>query len=240
MNVHVVIPAYKEAETIGSVLLALCRVTRSLRVSVVCDYPGDETYDGVEAVRDSLTYPVAKLVNRYEPGPLNAIKTGLQATLPDEMAVVVMADGCDDVSLIDAMAQQIEAGCDVVCASRYMRGGKQIGGIWVKKLLSRGAGVSFHWLTGIHTHDLTNSFKMYSPRTLELVDIESIGGFEVGMEITIKAFRRGLRITELPTIWTDRKAGQSRFRFRRWVPQYIRWYWAGVVGANLAPRNGQR
>ena len=67
------------------------------------------------------------------------------------------------------------------------------------------------------------------------VKSESIGGFEVGMELTVKAFQRGLRICELPTTWVDRTAGASRFRIARWVPHYARWYWLGP----RSPRSGR-
>ncbi len=55
------------------------------------------------------------------------------------------------------------------------------------------------------------------------------------MELTVKAFQRGLRICELPTTWVDRTAGASRFRIARWVPHYARWYWLGL----RSPRSGR-
>ena len=73
-----------------------------------------------------------------------------------------MADLSDDLNDINAMYQLIEKrDFDVVCGSRYMRGGRQIGGPPLKSLISRTAGLSLHFLTGIPTHDATNNFKMY-------------------------------------------------------------------------------
>ncbi|HUJ73861.1 MAG TPA: glycosyltransferase family 2 protein, partial [bacterium] len=78
------------------------------------------------------------------------------------------------------------------------------------------------------THDVTNSFKLYSRRVLRALQIESQGGFELGMELTVKAHFAGFQVTEVPTHWTDRSAGTSRFRLLRWLPNYLRWYFLAL------------
>ena len=117
-----------------------------------------------------------------------------------------------------------EGGADVVCGSRYMPGGRQIGGPYLKGLLSRAAGISLHYLAGVPTRDVTNSFKMYRTEFLRGLRFESSGGFEIGMEAVVKAYVAGRRIAEVPSTWTDRVAGASRFRLWRWLPRYLRWY----------------
>lgn len=59
---------------------------------------------------------------------------------------------------------------------------------------------------------------------LEAIPIESTGGFEIGMEITVKAYVAGYRITELPSEWTDREEGESNFHMWKWLPHYLHWY----------------
>ncbi|OHB82845.1 MAG: hypothetical protein A2Z38_04620 [Planctomycetes bacterium RBG_19FT_COMBO_48_8] len=56
------------------------------------------------------------------------------------------------------------------------------------------------------------------------IEIQSENGFEIGMEIVIKAYFSGYKITELPCTWTDRQAGSPRFRIFKWLPKYLRWY----------------
>jgi hypothetical protein len=56
------------------------------------------------------------------------------------------------------------------------------------------------------------------------IDIQSESGFEIGMEIVVKAHFAGYKITELPCTWTDRQTGCSRFRIFKWMPKYLRWY----------------
>jgi hypothetical protein len=81
-----------------------------------------------------------------------------------------------------------------------------------------------HYLSGLPTRDVTNSFKLYSKEVLDSITIESKGGFEIGMEIVVKAWAAGFRVTEVPTVWRDRALGDSRFQLVSWTPHYLAWY----------------
>jgi hypothetical protein len=56
------------------------------------------------------------------------------------------------------------------------------------------------------------------------IRIESKGGFELSLEITVKAFLAGYTISETPSTWRDRTAGTSRFKLWKWLPHYLKWY----------------
>jgi hypothetical protein len=135
-----------------------------------------------------------------------------------------MADGSDDPRVIDDLIRLVERGCAVAAASRYMPGGQQIGGPRFKKILSKNASRALNLFLGVGTHDSTNSFKAYSKKFIDEVGIESDKGFEVGLELVAKAHRSGRIIAEVPTIWIDRMIGESNFQLRRWLPQYLRWF----------------
>ncbi len=144
-----------------------------------------------------------------------------------------MADGSDEPTVVDSMVTHAREGADVVAASRdaerdvslrYMRGGGQVGGPLLKRLMSRIAGLTLHWFAGVPTHDPTNNFKLYRRRFLDSVRIESAAGFELALELTVKATLAGRRVAEVPTIWRDRTAGQSNFKLRKWLPHYLHWY----------------
>ena len=47
----------------------------------------------------------------------------------------------------------------------------------------------------------------------------------------MKAFLRGYRVTEVPSTWRDRTAGESRFKLVEWLPSYLRWYWLAMRNA---------
>ena len=57
------------------------------------------------------------------------------------------------------------------------------------------------------THDATNAFRAYRRDVLKSIPIESDGGFEYTLEITAKAYAAGPKITEVPSTWRDRTAG---------------------------------
>ncbi|MGV8124314.1 MAG: glycosyltransferase [Candidatus Xenobiia bacterium LiM19] len=229
MELHIVIPVYNEKDSIIKTLEEIEKsVKTSHDITIVYDFDEDNTVPAVqEYSRKNSAISIYLLKNDYGKGVVNALKKGLHS-VKDGACLVVMADFSDDFRVVDTMAEKIEEGYDVVCGSRYMKGGAQIGGPWLKKLMTRTAGVSLHILTGINTHDITNSFKMYSASLLNSVTIESTGGFEIGLEILVKAFAMGRKITEVPSTWRDRTAGESRFRIWAWLPHYLHWYFYAI------------
>jgi hypothetical protein len=96
--------------------------------------------------------------------------------------------------------------------------------------MSRTAGLTLHWFAGVPTHDPTNNFKLYSRTFLDSITIESTAGFELALELTVKATIAGRRVGEVPTTWRDRTAGQSNFKLRAWLPNYLHWYRVAFVG----------
>jgi len=222
----IIIPVYNEAENIGRTLTAIAeKVKTPHRIYIVYDFDEDNT---LPAIKEFIGQGIdLKLVRNPARGVVNAIRTGLRKA-EEEFLLVTMADLSDDYAVVDKMYRLICEGYDVVCGSRYMRGGKQIGGPPIKKALSRIAGVSLRYLAGIPTHDATNSFKLYSKRLTDSLEIESDGGFEIGMEIVVKAHFAGFRVTEVPCTWTDREKGSSRFTILKWMPKYLRWYFYAV------------
>ena len=222
--VDLVIPVYNEGANIARALDEIDRkVPLAKRILVVYDFEADNT---VPVVRDLLPrYPGLELIhNTLGKGVLNAVRAGIAAT-SSEVVVVTMADLSDDVAIVPRMVDLIRSGgFDIVCVSRYMKGGQQIGGPRLKKLLSRVAGVSLYWLAGLPTHDATNAFRAYRRSVLATIPIESRGGFAYSLEITANAYAAGRKITEIPSIWNDRSAGESRFRLRAWLPHYLQWY----------------
>ncbi|MGH3280701.1 MAG: glycosyltransferase, partial [Trebonia sp.] len=222
-RVSVVMPAYHEGAHITPVL---DRIFESVRlpceVLVIVDSAGDDTVPVVTAYAEKEPR-LRCVVNTYGRGPANAIRYGIAAAAAP-VAVVTMADGCDDPRQIDDLARLVDRGVAVAAASRYMPGGQQVGGPLLKGLMSKTAGRSLALLARIGTRDATNSFKAYSTDFVAAAGIDSRGGFEIGIELTAKARRMRLPVAEIPTIWLDRQAGVSNFKVAKWIPGYLRWY----------------
>jgi len=226
----VVIPVYNEGENVVATLRGVVEKTqtRPLEVLVVHDFDEDTTVPVVKRMQAEM--PELRLHrNTLGRGALNAMKSGLRAARAPYV-LITMGDGSDDPADIDPMYRLARAGADVVAGSRYIRGGRQVGGPLLKRTMSRTAGLSLHWLGGLPVHDATSNFRLYSKRLLNQVTIESRGGFELGLELTVKAYRLGLQVAEVPTTLRDRTAGQSRFRMWEWLPRYLHWYWRGMAG----------
>jgi glycosyltransferase involved in cell wall biosynthesis len=223
VELSIVVPVFNEPDNIGPTLRQLqAAVHTPAEVLVVYDFDEDTTLPVVRAMQAELPN-VRLLRNDLGRGVLNAMKAGIAAA-QGEFVLITMADGSDEVELVDRMVEIAHGGADVVAASRYMRGGRQEGGPLLKRTLSRLAGLSLHWIGRLPIHDATNNFKLYRRSFLESVKIESRGGFELAIELSVKADLAGRRLAELPTAWRDRTAGQSRFRLRAWLPLYLRWY----------------
>ena len=228
-ELSVVAPVYNEGANIRR-LLDEIRTKIGPQVSellLVYDFEDDDTLPVVRQSAAEYPFPINMVRNAFGRGALGAIRTGFQQA-KGPAVLVCMADLSDDLVAVPPMLELINQGYDVVCGSRYMRGGRQDSGPLLKRTLSRLAGLSLYWLAGIPVHDVTNSFKMYRKELLDRLTIESTGGFEIGMEIVVKTFATGGKIAEVPSVWTDRSAGTSRFRMWKWMPKYLRWYWYAI------------
>lgn len=222
-RVSIVIPVFNEGPEVKQVLR---RVFESVglpsEVLVVYDSVDDKTVPYLNELM--LEFPsLVPTLNTYGRGPANAIRFGIDhASAP--VVVVTMADGCDDSSQVDQLVRLVERGVVIAAASRYVRTGQQVGGPFLKGLLSRIAGLTLFYGARVGTRDATNSFKAYSRDFVREVGIESDKGFEIGIELVAKARRHRRPVAEIPTIWLDRAFGVSNFKLKSWLPRYLKWY----------------
>lgn len=225
--VTILTPVYCENELITATVTEVKdKVKVPYEMLILYDFDEDTTIPYVKALMPSV--PELKLVkNTLGRGVINAIRTGIEQAR-GRYVVMINGDLADDAGTVNAMVEKAEEGHGLVCATRYSKGGRKQGGPYIQDLLSRVANWSFHLLTRFPTRDATNSFKLYRADFLKATPIESTGGFEFSMELAVKARRAGLRICEVPTVWRQRKAGESRFRLWRWLTSYLRWYALGL------------
>ena len=219
-----VIPVYNEAANFPALWSAVTSQIRSrFNAFVVYDFDEDNT---VPVLRQIISAGETRLVpvkNNVGRGVVGAIRTGFNR-VESGPVLVIMADLSDDLAQVDQMVDYYRKDYQVVVGSRYMPGGRLLDAPPLKGAMSRIAGLTLHWFRGIPTHDATNAFKLYDSKILKHMTIESKAGFELSLEITVKAFLAGYRIVELPTTWRGRTQGESRFKIWAWLPQYLKWY----------------
>lgn len=225
MKISIVVPAHNEQDNIEEVIK---RIEGTLDMPHELIVVNDHSTDATAELIDNLAkqYNNIRLVeNKHEKGFANAIKTGFVSATGDAI-IPIMADLCDDLDTVKGMLRKINDGYDVVCGARYIKGGARLGGSRIKGFFSCFVGRSLHYLLGIPTHDIANAFKMYKKKVIDSIDIES-EGFEISMEIPLKAYYLGFKITEVPTVWRERTKGKSSFKIFKLLPSYLKLYlWA--------------
>lgn len=225
--ISIIVPVYNEGPNIIKSIEGLeASIKIEHEILIIYDFDKDDTLPVVRKLKKRFR-KIRLLKNTLGVGLINACKTGLK-NAKGSFIVVIPGDLADDPKTINKMYCLAKKGYDIICASRYCKGGKQFGGGLVKSFLSKFAGISTPILLGIPTSDLTNGFKMYNREVFEKIDIESQGGWEFATEIVIKAHFLGFKVTETPSPWYERTSGESKFRLMKWLPKYIYWYNWGI------------
>lgn len=222
-GLSIVVPVYNEADNFPRVVSEVEKhVPQPYTMYMVYDFDADNTVPVAQEL--AKTRPWLHLVkNTIGRGVVNALRVGFQ-TAPDGPVLVVMGDLSDDLAVVPRTLELYRQGYQIVCPSRYMKGGQQIGGPPLKKFLSWLAGQTLKHVARFPVQDATNNFRLYDGALVRSLGIESAGGFEVALELTAKAFRNRVKITEVPSTWRDRTSGESRFQMMKWIPRYLYWY----------------
>jgi glycosyltransferase involved in cell wall biosynthesis len=228
MKLTLIIPAHNEEEVIGRTIEELERTLDfNYEIIVINDHSTDRT----ESVVKKLTEVYKNIIvvnNNIGRGFADALRNGFSVADSD-FVIPVMADLCDDPRTIKEMYDLAVQGYDIVCGSRYMSGGGKSGGPFIQSFFSRFAGLSLMYILGVPTRDISNSFKCYSKEVLKQAKTIS-RGFEISMELALKAFFLGFKITEIPTVWKGRFIGKSKFYLFKVIPLYSKIYFWALFG----------
>jgi dolichol-phosphate mannosyltransferase len=224
----IVIPAYHEEDNIEKTIEGISHnVHTKHRILVVWQDKKDPTIPVLRRLQKK--HKNLYLIQSMQGvGVVKALVTGLKTARANTI-VIMMADLSDNPKDIDKMVRKIDKGYDLVCASRYSGKGDRVGGPVMKGILSRVGCITLRFLSGIPTNDATNAFKCLRRNILDDISIESVGGFELPLELTVKAYKNGKKVTEVPTVWHERESGASKFKLLQWFPQYVRWYMYAIV-----------
>lgn len=226
--ITIIAPVKDEKENIAWTIEKIKKFVKSKHeILIIYDLETDKTLPVIKDLQKKHKF-LYLLKNQYGCGVLNAIKTGINKA-KGETIVIMAVDRTDDPKIIDMMYQKITEGYDIICPTRYSKGGRVVGKKTIKSFLSRLSGLTTPYILGIPTSDLTYSFKMFKKGVLKKIKIESKGGFEFAEELLIKAHFNGFKIIEVPTLWIDRAYGKSKFKLMAWLPRYLYWYFWGFL-----------
>lgn len=227
MDLTIVIPAHNEEKIIAKTLDSIGKnVKIPHKIVVVNDCSTDNTEEVVKTYSKTNKNIIYTETSPKQRGFANALQKGF-SLVKTGAVVPVMADLCDDPRTINNMFKKISKGWDVVCGSRYMKGGKKYGGPVLQHHFSKSICLSLQALTRIPTSDVSNAFKMYKIEALKKAETNPGSGVESSMETLLQLYFKNVRITEVPTIWKGRTVGKSKFRIFERAPRYIKIYlWA--------------
>jgi dolichol-phosphate mannosyltransferase len=221
-ELDIVIPVYNEGHGIRGVLESLFTHVRTpFRVLICYDRDEDDTLPAIAPLQ-AAGRPIVLVKNRGR-GAHGAVVTGF-ADSEAPAVLVFPADDDYNAPRLDAMVAKFKEGCDVVCASRFIPGGRMVGCPPLKAAIVRGSAWALFHLARVPTHDPSNGFRLFSRRLLRAVPLESTEGFTYSIELLLKCQRLGWRVGEVPVEWHERKTGQSRFQVLRWLPDYFDWF----------------
>jgi len=222
----VVIPTYNERENLTELLRQIFAQGLSLEVLII----DDNSPDGTGAVADELNRVDSRVHVMHRATKMglgSAYVAGFRYALErDYDAVFEMdADFSHNPESLPVFLRELE-NADLVVGSRYLHGVTVVNWPLKRLVLSYGANVYSRVITGIPIKDLTGGFKCFRRLVLESVDLSRVrsDGYGFQIEMNYKAWRKGFRIREIPILFVDRRAGESKMNQRIvWEAAWMVW-----------------
>ena len=210
----VCLPTYNERENLEPMVRALggvLDVTRD-RVLVI----DDSSPDGTGELADELAHelPWVEVLHRLVKEGLGpAYIAGFRHALAagTELVLEIDCDFSHDPKDVPRLIQAADD-ADLVLGSRYAPGGGVANWGLGRRIVSRGGCLYAQVLLGVGVRDLTGGFKCFRRTALEAIDLDALSarGYAFQIETTYRVIRAGLRVTEVPIRFADRRVGESK------------------------------
>jgi len=209
----VVIPTYNEVGNLAAPVEQVLAQDARLEILVVDDHSPDGTGQLAEALAQKQ--PRMRVLHREAKlGLGTAYITGFKWALERgyDFVFEMDADFSHDPAHLKEFLKAI-ADADLVLGSRYL-GGRVTVVNWPmgRLVLSYCANIYARWLTGLRIWDLTGGFKCFRRRVLEAIDLSQVrsNGYAFQIEMSVRAWRKGFTLKEIPIVFVDRTEGQSK------------------------------
>jgi len=208
----VLIPTYNEAENIFPLLGLLVNEVPFADVLVVDDSSPDGTADRVrQFMRQSDK--VSLIVRPEKDGLAQAYFAGFKWAIDHgyERVVQMDADFSHDPKTAALLLQGLDD-ADMVMGTRYGNGGGTAGWSKLRETISRSANLYTTTVLSFPFRDMTSGFNAWRISALQEVDYTTLKtrGYVYQVELKYRAHKRGLRLKEIPFIFTERRSGVSK------------------------------
>ena len=220
-KLDIIIPVYNEDEKIIELLKLLdSEVDCNFRVLICYDNESDQTLKHLKNL--NIIKNEVVLIKNPAQGPNSAIIEGIKSST-SKIVLVYMADDFENIKLINQMINLIEKGNDLIIPSRFIVGGKMLGAVKSKEMVTRIGSNLIYYLAGIPYKDCTNAFKMFSANVAKVIKFKSTKGFTFALELVAKSYFLNLKIIEVPSTWIEVENRKSNFKMLKWIPYYVYW-----------------
>jgi dolichol-phosphate mannosyltransferase len=219
MSVWVVLPTYDEAENIERIVTATQEVLRSaapegFRILVVDDGSPDGTGEIADRLAADHPAEVEVLHRDVKEGLGRAYVAGFEHALRNGASLIceMDADGSHDPQDLARLIARARDGADVVLGSRYVDGGGTRQWSLARRFVSRAGCEYARRMLRVDVHDMTGGFKCFRASALREIAPRSLRahGYAFQIEATYRALELGLTVAEVPIVFTDRTAGESK------------------------------
>lgn len=212
MRTLVIIPTYNERENIERIVPEILERDPSIDVLIV----DDNSPDGTGELADKMAEKNSKIfvMHREKKAGLGtAYKAGFRYAIENGYDYIfeMDADFSHDPKCIPSFLEAIKE-ADLVLGSRYISGVNVINWPMSRLLLSYYANVYTRLVTGLPVKDATGGFKCFRRKVLESVDLDKVKseGYSFQIEVSLRAWKKGFKIKEIPIVFEDRREGRSK------------------------------
>ena len=213
----IVTPTYNEKDNIVRFLDALRSTFEEADILVVDDGSPDGTGQIVDeyAAKDSHVRVMHRAGKQgLGTAYLQAFGRGLEEGY--DRFFEMDADLSHDPQYLKDFVRALDEGADVVIGSRNIPGGGVEGWGLGRHVLSKGGSLYSRTILGLDVRDLTSGYKAFTRRALEAIDLGAVrsNGYSFQIEMTYRALQSGLEVAEVPIVFVDRRAGESKMSRR--------------------------
>lgn len=209
----IIIPTHNECESLRPLVERVLATLEDAELLVV----DDASADGTGRMADEIAEREPRLHVMHRPRKLGlgtaylaGFSWGLERGF--DYMFEMDADLSHDPKYLPSFIDALEAGADVVIGSRNIEGGGVRGWGPIRHMVSRGGSLYSRSILGLDVKDLTSGFKAFRREVLEAIRLDEVvsEGYSFQIELSYRALLNGFVVKEVPIVFVDRRAGQSK------------------------------
>ena len=214
MKLLVIIPTYNKIDNISKIVPEVFNVLpENAGILIVDDGSPDGTAKAVKEMQKTYSERLSLLERKEKSGLANAYITGFKWGFENGYDVLceMDADFSHKPEYLPQLYEAIQTN-DVAIGSRNIKGGAVEGWSALRNFISKGGSLYSRMVLGCPVKDLTGGFNMWRKDALEKIGLDTIisKGYSFQIEMKYKAYKAGCSIKEIPIIFPDRVAGESK------------------------------